>query len=98
MTRRMMYAVALLLFVAVVTLPEWGMAQSANPWEKPIDDIATSMISKVAPSAFLVAIGVFAIMWWFGAHAIMGTAVGLIIAGAIVGNADTIASWLGLGG
>ena len=72
-------------------------AQAANPWEQPLTDISTSMIGPVALAGFLIALGVFCLMWCMG-YAAVGVAVGIVVAGAILGNAESIASWLGIGG
>jgi type IV secretory pathway VirB2 component (pilin) len=72
-------------------------AQAANPWEQPLTDISTSMIGPVALAGFLIALGVFCLAWCLG-YAAVGAAVGIVVAGAILGNAESIASWLGIGG
>ena len=92
-----MLAVVVLAMVAVIVLPDLGLAQSANPWEKPLQDISTSVTGPVAMAGFLIGLGIFCLMWIMGAHGAIGLAVGVVVGGAILGNAETIASWLGLG-
>jgi type IV secretory pathway VirB2 component (pilin) len=73
------------------------LAQAANPWEAPLADISASLIGPVALAAFLIGLCFFCFSWWLG-FAGIGAAVGLVVAGAIIGNAEGIASWLGIGG
>jgi type IV secretory pathway VirB2 component (pilin) len=82
--------------VAVMVLPEVSLAQAANPWEQPLTDLSTSMMGPVALAGFLIALGCFCLMWCMG-YAAVGVAVGIVVAGAILGNAEGIASWLGVG-
>lgn len=90
--------VGVALVVGLLLTPEWSWAAAAgNPWEKPLQDIANSVIGPVAMAAFLIGLCIWAFMWWVGYTAI-GAAVGLVIGGAIIANADSIASWIGLKG
>ena len=92
MKRMLMLA---LLLVCIAGTAEVVMAQS-NPWEKPLTDISTSMIGPVALAGFLIALGAFCLMWCMG-YAAVGVAVGIVVAGAILGNAKNIAQWLNIG-
>lgn len=96
MGRRMIILV-LVLACVVGTAVVVG-AQAKNPWEQPLTDIATSMMGPVALAGFLIGLGIFCLMWIMGAHGAVSLAIGIVIGGAILGNADTIASWLGVGG
>jgi type IV secretory pathway VirB2 component (pilin) len=89
--------IGLVVLACVVVLADMGLTQSANPWEKPLTDISTSMIGPVALAGFLIALGAFCLMWCMG-YAAIGAAVGIVVAGAILGNAESVASWLGIGG
>jgi type IV secretory pathway VirB2 component (pilin) len=88
------------IVLVMVTLACLGMVAAlasaqSMPWEKPLTDISTSMIGPVAAAGFLIALAAFCLMWMMG-YAAVGVAVGVVVAGAILGNADTVASWLGL--
>jgi type IV secretory pathway VirB2 component (pilin) len=95
MTMKRYVVMLALLLACVAVVPVVVHAQAANPWEQPLTDISTSVTGPVALAAFLIALCIFCFTWWMGYTAI-GAAVGLVVAGAIVGNADTIASWLGI--
>jgi len=94
--KRYIVMVALVL-ACMAVVPMVVHAQATNPWEQPLTDISTSMIGPVALAGFLIALGVFCLMWCMG-YAAVGVAVGIVVAGAILGNAESIASWLGIGG
>jgi type IV secretory pathway VirB2 component (pilin) len=94
--------VATLLVVGVLVAPyvahDVAMAAgAANPWEKPLQDISTSMIGPVVYAAFLIGLIIFCVLWFLG-YAAFAAAAGLVIAGAIAANAEGIASWIGLKG
>jgi type IV secretory pathway VirB2 component (pilin) len=89
--------IAALVLACVAGIAALAEAQAGNPWEKPLQDISTSVIGPVALAGFLIALGVFCLMWCMG-YAAIGVAVGIVVAGAILGNAESIASWLGIGG
>ena len=91
--RLTLLVVACLVATAVVVMAQ----QNGNPWEKPLTDISVSMMGPVALAGFLIALGIFCLLWMMGAHGVLSMVVGLVIGGAILGNADTIASWLGIG-
>ena len=97
MKRYLVILVLLVACAAVVPVVAHAQAKGANPWEQPLTDISTSMIGPVALAGFLIALGVFCLMWCMG-YAAVGVAVGIVVAGAILGNAEAIATWLGIGG
>lgn len=85
----------LLVFVVQMAL-DVSVVFAQNQWEEPLKDIATSVMGPVALAGFLIALGVgcLAAMAGMGGY---GFLVGAVIFGAILGNADTFAGWLGIG-